>query len=324
MDLVRNNRILSLLGQRGAFGAVLHDLAKTDDKIVALAGDLTRVAGLEHFADDFPERFINAGIAEQNMLGLAAGIADAGRVPFAATFANFAALRANEFARHFMAYMRCNVKLVGFCGGFAIELFGTTHYGLEDVAALRSMPNLTILSPCDCMEVAKCVEYCTSSTGPVYLRLTGKLNAPMINKCDYNLEVGRGIKLREGCDAVIYATGSVVFNALKAAEMLSDAGIDTVVINMHTLKPIDEELIVRHKDVSLIVSVEEHSVVGGLGSAVAEVLAVYHEHGRLIAIGTDDTYLHAGSYEYMLEQHGLTAAQICARIINEFRTSNNI
>lgn len=306
MDWQANNRMFSLLGQRGTFGTVLRELAAENPKIVALSADLTRTSGLERFSEDYKDRFMNVGIAEQNALGTAAGIADGGGVPFVTTFSNFATLRANEFVRHFMAYMKCNIKLVGFGSGFSMELFGNTHYGLEDIAVIRSMPNITILSPCDGMEVAKCVEYCAQSQGPVYLRLSGKMNNPIVNKADYQFKAGRGIVLREGQDALIYATGSMVNVAVKAAKKLNEYGIETSVINMHTIRPIDEELIIKNKDYPLIISIEEHARIGGLGSAIAEALSKENRHGRLISLGTGEEYLKAGTYEYMLEQHGLT------------------
>lgn len=310
MDYIKNRRMLSLLGQRGTFGTVLHDLAKDDNRIYALSADLTRTSGLERFAQDYKDRFLNAGIAEQNAIGVAAGLADQGYVPFVTTFANFAALRANEFVRHFMAYMNCNVKLVGLSSGFAMELFGNTHYGVEDISVLRSMPNLTILSPADCVELAKCVEYCVSVNGPVYLRLSGKMNNPIVYKEDYVFEVGKGIVLKEGFDVLLYATGSMVNVALKSAEMLEQVGVSTSVINIHTIKPLDEKIILDNKDYRLIVTIEEHSTIGGLGSAVAEELTKYSSHGKLVRMGTRNQYERAGDYEYMLKRHNLTSEDI--------------
>ena len=314
MELVKNNRVYSLLGQRGTFGTVLTEMAESNDRIVAISADLTRVSGLEKFSEKYPERFYNIGIAEENLIGFAAGFADAGKIPFATTFANFAALRANEFVRHFMAYMKCNVKLVGLGSGFAMELFGTTHYALEDVAVLRSMPNLTILSPCDCMETAKCVLEAIDIDGPVYIRLSGRMNNPIVNKADYEFQVGKAIELRQGTDAVIYATGSMVSVALKAAKILEKEDIFVKVVNIHTIKPIDRDIIVDNKDMPFIVSIEEHSKDGGMGSAIAEVLSEQKTHGRLMRMGTCDRYLMAGQYEYMLEQHGLTAENLAKAV----------
>ena len=316
MDFVKNNRMLSLLGQRGSFGTVLSELAEENTNVVAMSADLTRTSGLERFASEYPDRFVNVGIAEQNAIGVAAGLSDQGRIPFVTTFANFASLRANEFVRHFMAYMQCNIKLVGLGSGFAMELFGNTHYGLEDIAVLRSMPNITILSPSDCMEVAKCVEFCVRHEGPVYLRLSGKMNNPIVNKKDYDFQVGKGITLSEGKDAVVYATGSMVSVALKAAKLLEEKNIYIKVINIHTISPIDRQIIEENKDYKLIISIEEHSSIGGLGSAVSEILTNFDHHGRLIRIGTGMEYKKAGKYEYMLEQHGLTVDNLIEQIEN--------
>lgn len=316
MELTKNNRMYSLLGQRGTFGTVLDELAKDNDLIMALSADLTRTSGLERFAKDYPDRFINVGIAEEYAIGLAAGLADKGKIPFFTTFSNFATLRANEFVRHFMSYMGSNVKLVGFGSGFSMELFGNTHYGLEDISVLRSMPNIEILSPSDCMEVAKCVEYCVKQKGPVYLRLSGRMNNPIVNRKDYEFTVGKGIVLREGKNAIVYATGSMVAETVKAAKELEKVNINIAVVNMHTIKPLDIDLIKANKSIPLIVTMEEHSYVGGLGSAVAEVLSENETHGKMIRLGTRDEYLKAGRYEYMLEQHGLTAENLVQVIKN--------
>lgn len=319
MDWNRDNRKFSLLGQRGTFGTVLYELAKENENIVALSADLTRASGLERFARDYPERFYNVGIAESNAVGMAAGMADRGKIPFLTTFSNFATLRANEFVRHFMAYMDCNVKLVGVGSGFAMEFFGNTHYGLEDIAVVRSMPNIQILSPCDCMEVAKCVEYCISHKGPIYLRLSGKANTPIINKQDYLFEAGKGIVLTEGNDAVVYATGSMVSVAIEVARQFAEQNFFIKVINIHTIKPIDKELIIQNKDAPLILTMEEHSKIGGLGTAVSEVLAETLKHGPVVRMGTGEQYKKAGQYDYMLAQHGLTVDNLKKIILEELK-----
>lgn len=306
MDYKRNIRMWSLLGQRGTLGMVLNEFAKEDERIYALTADLCKTSGLSTFAKNYPERFLNIGIAEQNLIGVAAGIADEGKIPFVTTFANFATLRANEFVRHFMSYMKCNVKLVGLGAGFAMELFGNTHYGVEDISVIRSMPNITILSPADCVEVVKCVEFSIEHQGAVYLRLTGKMNHPIVYKNDYEFEVGKGIVLEEGKDIVLYATGSMVSCALQTATLLNREGISVKVINIHTVKPIDEELILQNKNYALIVTLEEHSKIGGLGSAVDEVLIRCNTHGKVLNLGIEQGFKKAGDYEYMLKQNRLT------------------
>lgn len=323
MDYIKNNRLFSLLGQRGTFGMVLKELAAENERIVALSADLTRTSGLEQFAAAYPDRLYNVGIAEENAVGMAAGMADQGMIPFVSTFANFATLRANEFVRHFMSYMGCNVKLVGLGSGFAMELFGNTHYGLEDVAAIRAMPNLMIFSPADGLEVAKCAEYAANCEGPVYIRLSGKMNSPIIHKADFDFVPGSMLKLAEGDDVAIFATGSMVGPALKAGKQLLEKGIHAAVYDCHTIKPFDINTVVENKDRKLIVSVEEHCITGGLGSSVAEVLSTQTSHGKLLRLGTGDRYEAAGSYDYMLQIHGLTAEGITNSIIKEIGDAQN-
>jgi transketolase len=194
----KNIRTWSILGSRGTFGVVLNELASQNEGIVALSADLCTTSGLDRFGQSFPDRFVNVGIAEQNMVGLAAGLAANDFVPFASSFANFLALRSCEQIRHFMGYMKENVKLVGLAAGFAMGMFGTTHYGIEDIAALRAIANLTIISPADCTETAKAVEAAAGFAGPVYLRLTGVMNAPIVYKNDYDYEIGKAITVRGG------------------------------------------------------------------------------------------------------------------------------
>ncbi len=314
MDYVKNNRALSLLGQRGTFGTALFELAKENEKIFAVTADLTKAPGLERMFEKFPDRCVNVGIAEQNAVGFAAGLADAGKIPFVTTFSNFATMRANEFVRHFMSYMECNVKLVGLGSGFAMELFGNTHYGLEDIAALRSFPGITILSPSDCLELTKCVKFAVEHAGPVYIRLSGRMNNPIVNRVDYEFVAGKGRILNEGGDAVIYATGSMVSVALKASRSLEADGIRARVANIHTIKPIDCELIRMGMDRPLVLTVEEHAKIGGLGSAVAEALSEEGYHGKVIRMGTKDRYEKAGAYGYMLARHGLTVEGITSTV----------
>lgn len=320
MDHIKNNRVYSLLGQRGTFGTVLKELAQQNERIVALSADLTRTSGLEQFESVYPGRLYNVGIAEENAVGMAAGLADNGYIPFVSTFSNFATLRANEFVRHFMAYMKCNVKLVGLGSGFAMELFGNTHYGLEDISVIRSMPNISIFSPADGMEVAKIVEYAASNDGPMYIRLSGKMNNPMVHRQDFDFVPGKVFRLSEGSDIVIYATGSMVSVAQSVCKKLGDSGVHASVFDVHTIKPFDDETVIANKDADLIVSMEEHCKAGGLGSAISEVLSTQSNHGRLLRFGTGDEYLAAGDYKYMLQMHGLTSESIYKKIINEIRS----
>ena len=307
-------RMWSMLGSRGTFGVALTDAARLNQGILALSADLCNTSGLDRFRSAYPTRFINAGIAEQNMLGVAAGLAATGFVPFATTFANFAALRACEQVRHYLGYMQENVKLVGFGAGFAMGMFGVTHFALEDVAALRSIYNLTIISPADGMEIVKATNAMAVTCGPVYLRLAGVANAPIVYTEDYDFTIGKAVSLREGKDVAIIATGSMVHPSLKAAELLASHGIGAAVADMHTIKPLDGAAVERFMNHQLLVTVEEHSVMGGLGTAIAEHIAPLRNFPPLLRLGVAPGYPHVGDYPYMLEVCGLTAPKIADRI----------
>lgn len=309
-------RTLSMLGQRGVFGVTLDKLAIDNDRIFALSADLRNTSGLDRFAKSHSANFVNVGIAEQNLIGVAAGLADSGYCVFATTFAEFASLRACEFARHFMGYMRSPIKLVGFAAGFAMEFFGTTHYAIEDISALRAISDIIIISPADGLETAKAVEALTCCDFPVYLRLTSSINIPIIYKSDYDFQIGKAIRLKDGADATLIACGSMVSNALESADILENEGISCAVINMHTIKPLDTCILEELLCTQLIVTIEEHSSIGGLGSAVAEYLSEKRDTPRLQRIGVSQGYKKAGSYKYMLEQNGLLPEQIADSVIS--------
>jgi len=308
-------RSWSMLGSRGTFGMTLLEMAQEHESIVALSGDLCKSSGLDRFSATLPARFFNAGIAEQNMVGVAAGLAASGFVPFVTSFPNFLTLRAAEQVRLNLGYMQENVKLVGLASGLATGMFGATHHGIEELAMLRAVSNITIFSPADCTATVKMTQAAFEHRGPVYLRLTGGMRAPIVYKEDFELIPGKAITLREGRDITIVATGSMVHVALTAAGQLADHGVDAAVIDMHTLKPLDEATLAQHLDKKLLVTAEEHSVTGGLGSAVAEFLAGEERRPKQLIIGIPQGYPHAGDYAWMLEQSGLTAAQLTSRIL---------
>src|SRR3989338_2262437 len=259
-----NARIWSKLGQRGTFGVIMLQLAPHIESLFVLTADLSTTSGLDRFRNTYPDKFLNTGIAEQNMVGIASGLAKEGYVVFCSTFATFAAMRSLEQVRVHMGYMGLNVKLVGLASGFAMGMFGNTHYGIEDIAIMRSVPNLVVLSPADCGEVAKAVEAAALYRGPVFIRLSGVMNNPIVYKEDYTFQIGRAVNLQEGSDVALIATGSVVSAAQKAAILLRDRSISASVINMHTLKPIDTLAIKEACKKKLVVTIEEHNVLGGL------------------------------------------------------------
>lgn len=311
-------RMWSMLGPRGTFGVALEKMRGKYEDVIALSADLCNTSGLDRFAAKYPDSFLNVGIAEQNLLGVAAGTADYGKIPFATTFANFAALRACEMVRHFMGYMCCNIKLVGLGAGFAMEYFGTTHYGIEDISAIRSIPNIVILSPADGLEVVKCVEAAVLHKGPVYLRLTGVMNQPIVHKKDFDFQIGKAVELAEGDDVAVIATGSMVAEALEAARILREKRIGCKVIDMTTIKPIDQEAVQKCMNMKLLVTVEEHNVVGGLGSSVTEASAMLKGKCPVQILGAKG-YKKAGDYSYMLGVHGLTPEKIAKQIEDKYR-----
>lgn len=315
-------RMWSILGSRGAFGVALNELAQSHPEIIALSADLCTTSGLDRFKNSYSDRFVNVGIAEQNMVGIAAGMASMSYIPFATTFSNFASLRSCEQMRHFMGYMKENVKIVGLGAGFAMGMFGVTHYGLEDIASIRAIPNITILSPADCTETVKMTQKAFEIKGPVYLRLTGVMNAPIIYKKDYEIEIGKTIPLNNGDDLTIFATGSMVNEALKASEILKTQGISAAVEDVHTIKPLDTEAIERACSKKMIVTIEEHSVIGGLGSAVSETLSRIAKHPMQLTIGVENNYPKAGSYQYLVNFCGLSADSIAEKIKKKYKEVN--
>lgn len=317
-----NPRGLSRIGPRGTFGLALLSAANRDDRIVGLTADLSITAGMERFRKEMPDRFVNVGIAEQNLVGVAAGLADDGWIPFAASFANFITMRSCEFVRHHLGYMQQNVKLVGIGAGFAMGQFGTTHYSIEDVAVMRAVPNLTIISPADCSEVCEAVQALARLEGPAYLRLTGAPSMPLVEQTGTDFRIGSARYLRRGTDATIVATGSMVAPALSAADLMAGRGLSVGVMNMHTVKPLDEALLSSLiGETAALVTIEEHSVIGGLGGAVAEFLSPLRAAPPVMRLGVEDRFPRVGSYEYVLRQCGLTDQGLAVAIEEWLRDS---
>ncbi|MEA5136736.1 MAG: transketolase C-terminal domain-containing protein [Candidatus Fimivivens sp.] len=309
-------RTWARLGQRGAiFGIALPEIIKENKDIRVITADLALLSGLDRFKTSNPDKFINAGIAEQNMMGIAAGLAKEGNCVFATTYATFIAMRSFEQIRHNLGYMKYNVKVVGASSGIVMGMSGNTHYAIEDIAIMRAIPNMTVLSPADSVEAVKMAEAVSRLDGPAYIRLTGELNCPMVYKTDYDFEIGKGVVLQQGEDVAIIAAGTMVAESIAAAKLLNENGKSVTVINMHTIKPLDtqllDEVFAKHK---LIVTVEEHSIIGGLGSAVAEYKSGIADAPVQMMIGMPDMFGKAGEYKYLLEQYGLTAKAIAERI----------
>lgn len=299
---------------RDAYGKALVELGEKNDKIVVLDADLAAATKTGMFKKAFPERFIDCGIAEGNMMGVAAGLACAGKIPFASSFAMFAAGRAFEQVRNSIGYPHLNVKIGATHAGISVGEDGASHQCNEDIALMRVIPGMVVINPSDDVEAKAAVKAAYEHEGPVYLRF-GRLAAPVINdRADYKFEIGKGVTLREGKDLTLVATGLCVSGALEAAEQLAADGIDARVINIHTIKPLDQELILKAaQETGRIVTIEEHSIIGGLGGAVAELLGEKCPT-KMLRIGVEDTFGESGPAVKLLEKYGLDAAGIYNKV----------
>ena len=302
------------IATRASYGNALVELGKKHDNLVVLDADLAAATQTGVFKKEFPERHIDCGIAECNMMGIAAGIATTGKVPFVSSFAMFAAGRAFEQVRNSVGYPHLNVKIGATHAGISVGEDGATHQCNEDIALMRTIPGMTIINPSDDVEAKAAVEAAYEMEGPVYLRF-GRLAVPVINdKPDYKFEIGKGVLLKEGSDVTIVATGLCVGGALEAAEKLAADGINAEVINMHTIKPLDEDIILNSaKKTGKVVVAEEHSVIGGLGSAVCDCLCAKLPT-PVCKIGVNDVYGESGPAVKLLEKYGLDGQGIYEKV----------
>lgn len=301
---------------RESYGEALTALAEKYPNLVVLDADLAAATKTGIFKKAYPDRHYDCGIAEANMMGVAAGLAAAGMIPFASSFAMFAAGRAFEIVRNSIGYPHLNVKIGATHAGISVGEDGATHQCCEDIALMRTIPGMTVINPADDTEARAAVEAAILHDGPVYCRF-GRLAVPVINDpATYKFELGKGVTLREGTDAAVIATGLMVNEALNAAEALAAEGISVRVINIHTIKPLDEEIVLKAaKDCGTIITAEEHSIIGGLGSAVAECVCA----GCPVPVrrvGVNDTFGHSGPAVELLKQFGLSAEHI-AEVVRE-------
>lgn len=299
---------------RVAFGEALLELGRQNPNIVAITADTYTLSGLEPFGNAFPERTFDIGIAEQNLIGMAAGLASSGMVAFATSYAPFLTTRSLEQIRNDIAYTDFNVKVIAVCGGIQIAVGGSTHHAIDDLAIMRAIPNMTVVVPADAQEAYKATFKIAEKHGPVYFRLGGREPEPLLNAGDYDFEIGKAVQLRDGKDVTIIACGSQVWSALRAAETLSKEGIEARVLNMHTIKPLDAEAILKAaRETGRIVTAEEHNVLGGLGGAVAEVLALNHPTPMRM-LGIEDQFATIGPLAQLFERYNLTPAGMAAKV----------
>lgn len=324
MNINKSNiRMWSRLGSCGAYGQAVLEIPEINDLMVACTADLCFYSGLDRFKKQFPDRLYNVGIAEQNLLGIAGGLAKEGFNPFVSTYASFATTRALDQVRVNMGYMELPIKLFGLTSGFSVGILGATHTSIEDVAIMRAIPNITIISPADATETVKATLALAKYDKPAYVRLTGPMGLPVVYNEDYEFEIGKSIMLKEGEDIAIIATGTMVAPCLKVAEALEADGISAKVINMHTIKPLDVNGVDAALACKAIVTVEEHSKIGGLGGAVAEYISDKKDAPALLRIGVEDIFYHAGSYNYLISKAGLTFEAINKKIHNFMEEEKN-
>ncbi|MBQ7604808.1 MAG: transketolase family protein [Clostridia bacterium] len=302
------------IATREAYGNALLSLGRENEKIVVLDADLAEATKTVKFKKEIPERFFDCGIAEGNMISIAAGLAASGLIPFASSFAMFAAGRAFEQARNSVGYPHLNVKICATHAGITVGEDGATHQCLEDFATMRSIPGFVVMSPSDAVETEAMIRAAADYYGPCYIRL-GRYAVPVINDVPgYRFEIGKGITLREGSDVTLIANGVTVSLSLEAADILAAEGISARVINIHTVKPIDSELIEKcARETGLIITVEEHNVIGGLGSAVCETVCDSFLV-PVVRVGIQDRFGRSGKVPALLEMYGLTPARIAARV----------
>ena len=312
----RNIKMWSTIGSRATFGIGALNLATKIDNLMVLTCDVSTSAGLDRFRKTYPEKYLDLGIAEQNMIGVAAGLASEGYNVVTTTFAPFQTARCCEQIKVNVGYMKQKLCMVGIASGLVLGNLGFTHCCIEDIGILRSIPNIQIISPADSLETIKALNAAVVSKKSTYIRLTGSSNNPIVYKEDYNFKIGKSVKLKTGSDISIFSTGAMVSTSLEVAKKLEESKISSNVINMHTIKPIDEEAIndavLKSK---LIISVEEHNIIGGLGSAISEQIVKTKNNVKMLSIGINDHYVKGGSYDYLKNRYELSADKIVNKIL---------
>ena len=299
---------------RQSYGEALLELGKENKNIVVFDADLSTATKTNIFAKEFPERFYDMGIAEQNMISTAAGMSTCGKIPYASTFAVFAAGRAYDQIRNSVCYPKLNVKICATHAGVTVGEDGATHQMIEDISLMRTLPNMTVLSTSDDVQTKWAVKEISKINGPVYLRLS-RLATPIIYDENQKFEIGKAVQIGEGTDATIFATGVTVSEAIRAQEILENKGIKVRVVDIHTVKPIDKDMVIKcAKETKKLISVEDHNVIGGLGSAISEVLTEEYPV-KLVRMGINDTFGKSGKAIELMQYFGITAENIVEKVV---------
>ncbi len=305
------------MGPRAMFGQFMMDIARKNKKLIVLSADLGRSSGLARFKKEFPEQYISVGISEQNLVGVAAGLADEGFKVFVTSFAPFLSMRASEQIRMNLGYMKHNVNLVALGSGLSMGFLGNSHFGLEDIAIMRTIPNLNITCPSDCSELGKVLyDYSSHNRGPSYIRLTGIPGSKNVYDKNYTYKFGKNIRIYKGRDILVLSHGAILGQVKISINNLKKMNINAELVNVVSLKPIDEKIISLFKKFKKIITIEEHTSVGGLGSIMAEKILKNKIKTRLFSISLPDKFGPTGTYDYLLKYHGLDSENITNKIIN--------
>lgn len=316
INFSKNNiKLWSNIGMRSTFGVVINSLAESYKNFLVVTGDVSTSAGLDKFKNNYKNRYLDVGIAEQNMIGVAAGLTASGKKVFTTTFSPFQTLRCCEQIKVNLSYMKFDVCMVGLASGISLGSLGYTHCSIEDVGVLRSMPNLTIIAPCDTTELAKSVKEILTYNKPVYLRLTGNNKVSLINNKNYNFKIGKANKIINGKNIAILSTGTIISECVDAIKSLNLGNLKPSLYNFHTIKPIDKRLVNKiSENYKFIFTVEEHNIIGGLGSAVSETLSNKKRNCFHIKIGINDEFTKCGDYSFMKKVNNLDHFSIAKKI----------
>mgnify|MGYP001387034000 FL=1 len=308
-------KMYSTIGPRASLGLFMLDLVKENPDLILLTSDVSTSAGLDRFRKSFPDNYIDVGIAEQNLISVASGLSSEGFKTVTTTFAPFQTMRCCEQIKVNSSYMKIKNCMIGIASGLVLGNLGYTHCCIEDLSIIRSLPNITVISPSDSLETVKAIEAAINHNTSTYIRVTGTSNNPIIYNEDFNFQLGKNILMNEGDDVCIFATGAILKEAIDAAKILEEEKISTKVVNVHTIKPINsKEIIEEAKNMKLIFSLEEHNIYGGLGSAISEVLTDNGLSSKLVRLGINDKYDKGGEYKFLKEKNGLTSNKIVQKI----------
>ncbi|MEE3392748.1 MAG: transketolase C-terminal domain-containing protein [Lachnospiraceae bacterium] len=306
------------MGARGCIGQAVYDYSTAGKDFYAVSADLGHASGFDRIISEFPEKFVNTGIAEQNLVGVASGLSADGTPVVATSWAMFTSARVADQIRNFMGFMQSNVKLVGMGSGLSESRFTYSHANPPDIAILSAIPGIRIVSPCDGIEIYDCMLEAMNSDKPYYIRLTGGSRLPVIHKEGYKYDIDHAESLMDGSDVAIVSHGVIINEALKAARSLNEQGISTAVINMHSIKPLDYEMLDRLFEMKIVVTLEEHLINGGMGSLIAQYYAEKGNGPKFKMMGINDNYPSPASYEYSVKENGLNAPSIVNQILELF------